>query len=203
MTEILQPTNPLFTADSRGLTIHGEIDFEQWQSIGNQLVPMAKSLGFIIGDWINYGEKRYGKKYEEAMAKTGLANQTLKDYAYVARKIESSLRQDDLDFSIHAAVAKLKDPEDQRRWLAIAAEKGLSVQRLRKSINYGWVVSEADMAPDPADRGNVTYLALVNRLVRWWKSETAKAPAGEWDEERREALRRDLEPLVEMYHALQ
>ena len=194
--------DPKFTITPTGLQFHQNLSFDEWNDLGQKLAPIGKSIGFIIGDWINYGETAYGEKYEEALAKTGLAYQTLMNFAYVARKVEISLRKENLDWYQHATVAKLKTDEEKRHWLDMAEQHDLSVRRLRKSINFGRLATEDEVQGDPADRGYVTYLALLNRLRRWWKREIGKAPVEDWDEERRAALKRDFRLVLEIYEAL-
>lgn len=194
--------DPKFTITPTGLQFHQNLSFDEWNDLGQKLAPIGKSIGFILGDWINYGETAYGEKYEEALAKTGLAYQTLMNFAYVARKVEISLRKENLDWYQHATVAKLKTDEEKRHWLDMAEQHDLSVRRLRKSINFGRLATEDEVQGDPADRGHVTYLALLNRLRRWWKREIGKAPVEEWDEERREVLKRDFRLVLEIYEAL-
>ena len=194
--------DPKFTITPTGIEFHQDLDFTEWNDLGQKLAPIGKSIGFIIGDWINYGETAYGEKYEEALAKTGLAYQTLMNFAYVARKVEISLRKENLDWYQHATVAKLKTDEEKRHWLDMAEQHDLSVRRLRKSINFGRLATEDEVQGDPADRGYVTYLALLNRLRRWWKREIGKAPVEDWDEERRAALKRDFRLVLEIYEAL-
>jgi hypothetical protein len=84
----------------------------------------------------------------------------------------------------------------------MADQHDLSVRRLRKSINFGRLATEEEVQGDPADRGYVTYLALLNRLRRWWKRETGKAPVDDWDDERREVLKRDFKFVAEIYETL-
>jgi hypothetical protein len=194
-------TDPKFTITPTGIDFHQELSFDEWDALGQKLAPIGRSLGFIVGDWINFGEKVYGEKYEQALTRTGIAYQTLKNYAYVARKVEKSCRQDNLGFEHHAVVAKLK-PDQQEHWLEMTAQKGLSVRRLRKSVNFGRLATEEEVQGDPADRGHVTYLALLNRLRRWWKRETGKAPVDDWDEDRREGLKRDFKLVLDIYEAL-
>jgi hypothetical protein len=55
---------------------------------------------------------------------------------------------------------------------------------------------------DPADRGHVTYLALLSRLRRWWARETQKAPVNDWDNERREGLKNDFKMILDIYESL-
>lgn len=194
--------DPKFSITPTGIEFHQELSFEEWNTLGQKLAPIGRSIGFIIGDWINYGDKRYGEKYQEALAKTGLSYQTLMNYAHVARRVEIYLRKENLDWSQHATVAKLKTDEEKRHWLDMAEKHDLSVRRLRKSINFGRLATEEEVEGDPADRGYVTYLALLNRLRRWWKRETTKAPVDEWDEERREVLKRDFKLVLEIYESL-
>lgn len=194
--------DPKFTITPTGIEFHQDLDFNEWDDLGRKLSPIGKSIGFIIGDWINYGEKRWGEKYGEALARTGLAYQTLLNYAHVARKVQFSCRQEKLGFEHHAVVAKLKSPEDQQYWLDMAVKHKLGKRRLQKSINFGRLATEEEVQGDPSDRGYVTYLALLNRLRRWWKREIGKAPVDEWDEERREVLKRDFRLVLEIYEAL-
>lgn len=190
-----------YTVRPTGIEFNGELSFEEWEDIGRQAVPMAKSIGFIVGDWINYGEGRYGEQYTGAIESTGLDYGTLRNYAHVARRVEMSYRNDNLDFTHHMVVAKLK-PDEQEHWLEIAAENHLGKRRLQRSINLGRLATDEEMAGDPADKGHVTYLALINRLLRWYKAETRKLPLDQWDTERREALKQDFGILKEIHDAL-
>ena len=195
-------TDPKFTITPTGLQFHQELSYDEWDDLGKKLAPIGKSIGFIIGDWINFGETTYGDKYKEALTATGIAYQTLANYSYVARKVEFSLRKENLDWYQHATVAKLKTPEEKQHWLEMAEKHNLSVRRLRKSINFGRLATQEEVQGDPADRGHVTYLALLNRLRRWWSRETGKAPVDDWDEDRREGLKRDFKLVLDIYNAL-
>jgi hypothetical protein len=194
--------NPKFSITPTGIEFHQDLDFDEWDDLGQKLAPIGKSIGFIIGDWINYGDKRYGEKYDEALAKTGLAYQTLTNCSHVARKVGIYLRKENLDWSQHATVAKLKTDDEKRYWLDMAEEHALSVRRLRKSINFGRLATEKEVQGDSADRGYVTYLALLNRIRRWWVRETQKAPVDDWDDDRREALKKDFKLILDIYEAL-
>ena len=193
--------DPKFAITPTGIQFHHDLSFAEWDDLGQKLAPIGKSIGFILGDWINYGEKQWGDKYEEALERSGLAYQTLMNYSYVARKVEISCRQENLGFEHHAVVAKLK-PDEQEHWLEMTKAHNLSVRRLRKSINFGRLATDEEVQGDPADRGHVTYLALLNRIRRWWKRETGKAPVEDWDEDRREGLKKDFKLILDIYEAL-
>jgi len=198
----LQNGESKFTLTPCGIDFHGDLTFEEWEQIGEKLGDAERSMGLMIGDWINYAENKWGEKYNEAIACTGLEYRTLRNYAYVARKVQLSYRYDNLTFNHHYTVAKLKDPEEQKHWLNEAATHDLGVERLRKSINFGRIATEEEVQGDPADCGYVTYLALLNRIRRWWARETGKAPVEEWDEDRREGLKKDFKLILDIYNAL-
>ena len=199
---ILTIQHPKYTLSRAGLDIQGELTFDEWNALGLELVPVAKSIGFIVGDWINYGQARYGEKYNEALRLTGLSYETLAVYSHVARRIEFLSRNKNLDFTHHKVVAKVKDPEEQRKWLETAERKNLSVARLRKSINFGRLATEEEMEQDPADRGVVTHLSLINRLIRWWKQTTEDDPVDKWDQEQRANVKADFKLILDIYNAL-
>ena len=99
-------------------------------------------------------------------------------------------------------MAKLKTDEEKQHWLDMAEKHQLGKRRLQKSINFGRLATLEEVQGDPSDRGYVTYLALLNRIRRWWRRETGKAPVEQWDKERREALKKDFKLVLEIYEAL-
>lgn len=123
-----------------GLLIPEGMTFEQWEEIGNSLAGIEQARQWWVGDWVNYGEARYGEKYTQALDATGLAYQTLMNAASVARKVEISRRRENLSWSHHEAVAKL-DPAEQDRWLDRAASERLTRAEVRAALKPG---DEAD-----------------------------------------------------------
>lgn len=113
------------------LTLPDDLAFDHWQRIGRQLQLADLAVQWWIGDWLNYGESRYGEKYTQAIEETGKAKKTLMNYAYVAKAIETSRRRDVVDFSTHAEVASLK-PDEQEKLLAKAAKERLSRGSVRR-----------------------------------------------------------------------
>ena len=193
-------SNPKFTVTATGIEFSGDLSLAEWGDLGRTLIPLAKKTGFMLGDWINYGSKAYGTKYKEALEFNGLVPKTLRNYASVARRVHPTLREPSLGIEHHAAVAGLES-QVQKYWLDMAKEHNLTVPRLRKSIQAGRLVTEEEME-DGAGKKQTNHVALINRLVCWLTSETCKTPVEEWDADRREAIKRDFEPLVEIYGQL-
>lgn len=187
--------NLKYIVTATGIVFFGDLSLAEWGELGRTLIALARKSGFMLGDWINYGAKVHGEKYKEALEFTGLAPKTLRNYASVARRVHPTLRVASLGIEHHAAVAKC-EPHMQKHWLGLTKEHKLTVPRLRKSIQAGRLVTEEEM--EDAKAGQTNHVKLINRLVRWLTSETCKVPVEEWDADRREAIKRDFQPLLEI-----
>jgi len=80
-----------------------------------------------------YGQNRHPDRYREAIAFVHLDYQTLRNYAWVARRFELGRRRDRLSLQHHAEVASLPSA-DQDRWLDMAEKLGWSRNELRRHI---------------------------------------------------------------------
>jgi hypothetical protein len=192
-----------FSITAVGIIFHAEPSEELWEIIGQQLGSASRSLGFAIGDWINHAEdRRWGSIYERAIQLTKLEYKTLRNFSYVARSVQLSLRKDNLSFEVHAKVASL--PEDQQhRWLKTAAvhaeqKKPISSRRLAKSILIGRVATEQDMQPEPEDRGRDNVHPHVNRIVAFWRGLKASGWLDSASGEQLQTLLRDLQPVLQI-----
>ena len=108
----------------------GDLPVGDWIEQGRWLGAVGRASGWWIGDWIRYGNGRYGEKYGEAARLTGYDSQSLMNMAYVAGRYEPSRRRESLSFSHHAELAALS-PADQELWLDRIEAGQLSVRALR------------------------------------------------------------------------
>lgn len=138
-----------FNFDKTGLVVNGDPTFEEWKKCGEFLKQAEKSVQFWIGDWLNYGEHRWGEMYTQAIEITGQEYKTVRNEKWVSSKIELSRRRDNLSFSHHAEVAQL-EPEEQDYWLDKAEEEGLSRNELRKAIKLG-IIKDIEAQIDRAE----------------------------------------------------
>ena len=133
--EKLSPSRDLVVSSFRlhknGLTPIGKPTFTNWQECGVFIQEAEKSVQFWIGDWLNYGERAWGKKYTEALEQTGLDYQTLRDYKWVASNVPLSVRKDTLSFHHHKQVASL-DKEQQEHLLTKAVAFAWSLIKLKQ-----------------------------------------------------------------------
>lgn len=116
-----------------GLQAEGDISRDDWELTGQLLQRVDASIQWLIGDWINAADAiNYGEA-ENFASELGFNVKTIYEYAYVSRKVEISIRMENLSFSHHQLVAAM-EPEEQEKWLKRAAEEGISVAKLRAAI---------------------------------------------------------------------
>lgn len=121
------------------LEIRPGMPINDWVELGRFLKRAGDSVGIWRGDWVNYGKHEYKKKYEEAIALTGLAEGTLMNDVWVSKAIPISLRSEVLTSKHYKYLAPLKSKSKIRKWIerAIKGDKGKawSASRLNKEIN--------------------------------------------------------------------
>lgn len=137
-----------------GLRFPGQVlEFGYWKEIGVRIARTADSTAWCLGDWLVYGESRYADRYRQAIEAVGLNYQTLRNYAWVARRFPVSRRRDTLTFYHHMEVARLPAGE-QDRWLSRATEQGWSVRQLRRQLKEDELVDEPVTIARPRTRGD-------------------------------------------------
>jgi predicted HicB family RNase H-like nuclease len=121
------------TTRRTSLSLPDGISLSDWRNIGVELFLIADASAWWLGDWLIYGQHAYPSRYIHAIEQTELSYQTLRNYAWVARKFDVSRRRDKLSIQHHAEVAALSE-RDQDIWLDQAELHGWSVATLRKQL---------------------------------------------------------------------
>jgi hypothetical protein len=153
---------PVRTGRSR-LELPDDLPLETWSTIGTNLVSVSDSSIWWIGDWLVFGQERYPDRYRMAMAETSLHYQTLRNYAWIARRFEVSRRRDDLTFQHHVEVAAMA-PQIQDHWLDLASNLGWSRNELRRQIR------QSESTDDDRSADTEIHLSLrvpKDRIERW------------------------------------
>lgn len=117
-----------------GLVIQRDLPVEEWAALGDRLGVLGKAIQWAIGDWLNYGELRYGETYAQFADLTGYKPETLMNMKFVAARVQPSRRRENLSFAHHTEVAGLA-PSEQDYWLDCAEAEGWSRNRLRDEIH--------------------------------------------------------------------
>jgi len=115
------------------LIIPNNLQYVEWENIGDYLKNIERSVQWWMGDWLNYGEHTYGEKYSQALYMGEYEYQTLANFKWVSSRVEFSVRTENLSWEHHKVVAPLIKKE-QVFFLNIAVEEKLSVRELKELI---------------------------------------------------------------------
>jgi len=109
-------------------------DFDQWAAYGHQLQTADTAVNWAIGDWVLFGETHWPDRAIEATAATGLSQATISRAVTVARRFSPERRRAEVPWSVYRELVAL-DPADQDRYVAMAADNGLSSRAVRAVID--------------------------------------------------------------------
>lgn len=128
MTNAIVPSSAIAISKT-GLQVTRALTWDEWVAVGRRVDEVDVAIQWIIGDWINYGDKQYGEVYAQAVEFTRYDYHTLANFAYVSRAFEFSRRRENLTFSHHAAVAGLMHDMPQKAELLLdAAEAAIETE---------------------------------------------------------------------------
>lgn len=144
-------SNPSVLVTSTGMQINRRLSLDSWERLGEQLFAVSDSAAWWVADWLVFGESAFQDRYLEAARRTNLNHQTLRNYAWVARRFGPSRRREALTFGHHAELAALQEPE-QDYWLRKAEELGWSRNRLRREVRAS--LRERQCQLETAQSGN-------------------------------------------------
>lgn len=134
------------------LTIDPETKYERWESIGEQLNQIEGAIQWWIGDWLNFGESKYGEMYAQAVDESQV--RSWQNYKWVANAVETSRRLENVPWSHHQEVASLP-PTEQEYWLEKTVKEKMSVSDLRHAIKTKKFQDKVGELPD--DKYRVIY----------------------------------------------
>ena len=121
----------------KGLQISGRPSWDEYEEEFIKWAAIHRASAFAIGDLLVYGERRWGETYAQVSAVTTLAPEYLYNVKYVCEKVPFNRRHENLSFSHHQAVASIKEPKEQTKWLAAANMYDMTRDELRKEISKG------------------------------------------------------------------
>ena len=115
------------------------VSFEDWQDAGEVIWSRWRSIPWLLATWYVYGEEHFPTLAIQALpspdSPVALKEvKTLQHYSWGVKRVPESVRDYDLSFSHHAAVASLSH-EDQRKFLQVAKDESLTIAELRQRIN--------------------------------------------------------------------
>jgi hypothetical protein len=148
-----------------GLHIPTILSFDEWELAGRRLSGIVDSSCWWLGDWLVYGKDQYSDRYQRGIAAVGLQYQTLRNYAWVARRFPLNRRRAGLTFQHHSELASLL-PEQQDKWLDRAEQENWTTKQLRSALRLARRRAVPGQAP--AEIETVKQLTVPGSRVEWW-----------------------------------
>jgi phage N-6-adenine-methyltransferase len=125
------------------------LTYDQWGVVGQRLQQAEGALNWLLGDWLNEGERRYGETYMQAVEATGHKIDKLYKCRWVANSIQFCKRLQNLSWTHHHHVSHL-DEDAQQVLLAYAAEHQLSSRELLEAVReYEGNLRQVGELPEP------------------------------------------------------
>jgi hypothetical protein len=175
------------------LTLPEAMQREQWIALWPRLQEVESAVNWMIGDWLNFGRRKYGEKYVAALEFTDWQYQRLLNAAYICAHVPPSIRRPGLDYTHHAVVAPLPE-DDQVHYLDQAEQGKWTVSQLRVAVRR----SQAIHKRSNAKVVGFVPSAWVAEFKRWARQQDWAA----WSAERRAMLRAELLPVMDIYRSL-
>ena len=163
MTKAMEALSIPGRTTSVGLTLPTGLSYEGWLAVVAKLKLVTRASMWWWGDALNYGERNWGEKYEQALSESDYDYQTLRNAKWIAARFELSARADKLSFKHHEVVASL-DPKVRERLLVQAEKDGLSVQELRRAVQRLKASFRASELPDNTYR--IVYFGCALEIQR-------------------------------------
>jgi len=124
--------------DECNLELPVGLSFQQWKKVGDDLIKArgvlestAVSLFWWIGDWLNFGERKYGETYTQAIELTGYSLSYLQTAKYVASRIDPVLRKQDVPINYYQAITPL-DKRAHSAMLMRVNEEGMTLNKFKQ-----------------------------------------------------------------------
>lgn len=114
------------------------VPFDRWEALGANLISFARSHQWWVGDWLIYGEDRFGEEHAQGVdieQLSGVEPKTLSNYRWVASRIPRRDRREALTWTHHRIAAELDTMNERRAVLKQAEKEDLSTRELQRVVD--------------------------------------------------------------------
>ena len=119
--------------DDSQLNLPPRLTFDEWMGHGETLSAMQNSIPWWVGDWINFGESKFGEgKYSQGLTLWDYGYHTLANMAWVASQYPPETRTS-LSWTHHRYAASL-DMEERTKLLEKAKEEEWTSRQLQVEV---------------------------------------------------------------------
>lgn len=158
-----------FFTNETSLELASDFSEDEWTRLGETLGNAHRASAWWIGDWINYGDSRWGETFTEAQRITGFSYGYLNQCASVARRFAFGDRSPNLSWKHHYKAKALSNAEEV---LVLAEAQGWSVRELQKNTASSPPAAKRVMP----GRRHSAFIASARELARLgdgWNAEMA------------------------------
>lgn len=120
------------------------LEQEKWADAIYTFERGRRAFPWFIGDGLVWGFSKWGEMYNDLANELGLKYQTLANYKWVAKSVDPSVRNENLEWEHHKIVAS-RSKEEQIQWLTLAEESGWSSYELKRAIGGSKVMLIGDL----------------------------------------------------------
>lgn len=110
-----------------------DMTFDDYQRIGRTFQQIKSSLAYWIGDWLNFGEYKFGEMAMQAIEDTGKSMETLLKFKAVAHRVPREIRIHSPSWTHSFYVAYTPEPQ-RGLLLQLAINVGLSSRELKDVV---------------------------------------------------------------------
>ena len=115
------------------LIAKNDMNFEEWERLGEFIRLTNQASQWWWGDWLNAGEDAFGERSAQALEATRWEEETLRAYAWVCRKVPPVSRITGVPFTHYQRLAKLSEA-DQLEWATKVVDNQWSRHELSAAI---------------------------------------------------------------------
>lgn len=149
--------------DEVSWTPPNNITMEQYLEIGHTFQQIQRSLSWWYGDLLNFGERKFGEEFAQAVDDSGKALETLIKYKAVADRIPREIRKAGLSWTSHFYVAYV-DADQRGDLLTMALNMGLSSRELKEVVKLDYFLREDLIAASKRGIDHSEFMRLLNKL---------------------------------------
>lgn len=146
--------------------------YDEWEAYGLEIAQVNHSINWIIGDWLNAGEERFGDMAAQAWDIFGFDYSKLSQLKWVSSRIMLTTRVVDISWTMHREVASLP-PDEQEHWLNRAANFGWSSRQLKQELtaHKQQQIQASNGYHKPAEPANSDYDDGADYLAALWSAD--------------------------------
>ncbi|MEH3121190.1 MAG: hypothetical protein PGN16_04285 [Sphingomonas phyllosphaerae] len=133
--------------------------FEEWSDLGRQLCRSARTINWLIGDWLIAGSDRYGERARtEALTIFRSDVERFDPIVKTCRRFPTDRRHAALSFGHHLAVMAVPDDTEAENLLAKAEEGRITAAALKAQVR---VIRDLQVPMLPDDDPEDTAMRLI------------------------------------------